>query len=447
MSKKLVILGGGESGIGSAVLGVKQGFEVFVSDAGTIAHEVQKELNELGVSFEEGGHDLDVILKASLVMKSPGIPDHIDLIQQIRSSKIKIVSEIEFASQYTDATLIGITGSNGKTTTATIIYEILKSENIDVDIAGNIGVSFASKVAASNTKNYVLELSSFQLDGIIDLNPHIAIMTNLSPDHLDRYNNSFENYINSKFNIIKNQSEKDYFIYDLEDVKIVEFIKNNNHKIKSNLLPFSTTKTKDSVTYLEDKNIISIINKNKIIMPTNNFPLIGTHNLKNAMAATTVANLLKIRKETIRKSLEHFQAVEHRLEHVLKINKVNYINDSKATNVNAAYYALDSMQSSTVWIVGGIDKGNKYEELFSLVNEKVKAIICLGKDNKKIFENFENLVEYITEVKSMSEAVKEAYTIAKSNDNVLLSPACASFDLFKNYEDRGEQFKAEVRKL
>jgi UDP-N-acetylmuramoylalanine--D-glutamate ligase len=272
-------------------------------------------------------------------------------------------------------------------------------------------------------------------------------MTNLSPDHLDRYNNSFENYINSKFNIIKNQSEKDYFIYDLEDVKIVEFIKNNIHKIKSNLLPFSTTKTIDSVTYLEDKNIISIINKNKIIMPTNNFPLIGTHNLKNAMAATTVANLLKIRKETIRKSLEHFQAVEHRLEHVLKINKVNYINDSKATNVNAAYYALDSMQSSTIWIVGGIDKGNKYEELFSLVNEKVKAIICLGKDNKKIFENFENLVEYITEVKSMSEAVKEAYSIAKSNDSVLLSPACASFDLFKNYEDRGEQFKAEVRKL
>ncbi|MDC1321041.1 UDP-N-acetylmuramoyl-L-alanine--D-glutamate ligase [Flavobacteriaceae bacterium] len=443
----ILVLGSGESGVGSALLAKSKGLSVFVSESNTIEKKYKELLLNNDIQFEENGHLEADKLNVDYVIKSPGIPDTAAIIKKFVLKQTQIISEIEFASKFTDATIIGVTGSNGKTTTATIIYEILKSENIDVDIAGNIGVSFASKVAASNTKNYVLELSSFQLDGIIDLNPHIAIMTNLSPDHLDRYNNSFENYINSKFNIIKNQSEKDYFIYDLEDVKIVEFIKNNNHKIKSNLLPFSTTKTKDSVTYLEDKNIISIINKNKIIMPTNNFPLIGTHNLKNAMAATTVANLLKIRKETIRKSLEHFQAVEHRLEHVLKINKVNYINDSKATNVNAAYYALDSMQSSTVWIVGGIDKGNKYEELFSLVNEKVKAIICLGKDNKKIFENFENLVEYITEVKSMSEAVKEAYTIAKSNDNVLLSPACASFDLFKNYEDRGEQFKAEVRKL
>ena len=443
----ILVLGSGESGVGSALLAKSKGLSVFVSESNMIEKKYKELLLNNDIQFEENGHLEADKLNIDYVIKSPGIPDTAAIIKKFVLKQTQIISEIEFASKFTDATIIGVTGSNGKTTTATIIYEILKSENIDVDIAGNIGVSFASKVAASNTKNYVLELSSFQLDGIIDLNPHIAIMTNLSPDHLDRYNNSFENYINSKFNIIKNQSEKDYFIYDLEDVKIVEFIKNNNHKIKSNLLPFSTTKTKDSVTYLEDKNIISIINKNKIIMPTNNFPLIGTHNLKNAMAATTVANLLKIRKETIRKSLEHFQAVEHRLEHVLKINKVNYINDSKATNVNAAYYALDSMQSSTVWIVGGIDKGNKYEELFSLVNEKVKAIICLGKDNKKIFENFENLVEYITEVKSMSEAVKEAYTIAKSNDNVLLSPACASFDLFKNYEDRGEQFKAEVRKL
>jgi len=443
----ILVLGSGESGVGSALLAKSKGLTVFVSESNMIEKKYKELLLKNDIQFEENGHLEADKLNVDYVIKSPGIPDTAAIIKKFVLKQTQIISEIEFASKFTDATIIGVTGSNGKTTTATIIYEILKSENIDVDIAGNIGVSFASRVAASNTKNYVLELSSFQLDGIIDLNPHIAIMTNLSPDHLDRYNNSFENYINSKFNIIKNQSEKDYFIYDLEDVKIVEFIKNNNHKIKSNLLPFSTTKTKDSVTYLEDKNIISIINKNKIIMPTNNFPLIGTHNLKNAMAATTVANLLKIRKETIRKSLEHFQAVEHRLEHVLKINKVNYINDSKATNVNAAYYALDSMQSSTVWIVGGIDKGNKYEELFSLVNEKVKAIICLGKDNKKIFENFENLVEYITEVKSMSEAVKEAYTIAKSNDNVLLSPACASFDLFKNYEDRGEQFKAEVRKL
>ena len=443
----ILVLGSGESGVGSALLAKSKGLSVFVSDSSLIEKNYKELLLKNDIQFEENGHEQANKLNVDYVIKSPGIPNTAAIIKQLIHKQIQIISEIEFASKFTDATIIGVTGSNGKTTTTTIIYEILKSENTDVDIAGNIGVSFASKVAASNTKNYVLELSSFQLDGIIDFNPHIAIMTNLSPDHLDRYNNSFENYIKSKFNIIKNQSEKDYFIYDLEDVKIVEFIKNNIHKIKSNLLPFSTTKTIDSVTYLEDKNIISIINKNKIIMPTNNFPLIGTHNLKNAMAATTVANLLKIRKETIRKSLEHFQAVEHRLEHVLKINKVNYINDSKATNVNAAYYALDSMQSSTIWIVGGIDKGNKYEELFSLVNEKVKAIICLGKDNKKIFENFENLVEYITEVKSMSEAVKEAYSIAKSNDCVLLSPACASFDLFKNYEDRGEQFKAEVRKL
>ena len=443
----ILVLGSGESGVGSALLAKSKGLSVFVSDSSLIEKKYKELLFKNDIQFEENGHEQANKLNVDYVIKSPGIPDTATIIKQLTNNQTQIISEIEFASKFTDANIIGVTGSNGKTTTTTIIYEILKSENIDVDIAGNIGVSFASKVAASNTKNYVLELSSFQLDGIIDFNPHIAIMTNLSPDHLDRYNNSFENYINSKFNIIKNQSEKDYFIYDLDDVKIVQFIKNNIHKIKSNLLPFSTIKTTDSVTYLEDKNIISIINKNKIIMPTNNFPLIGTHNLKNAMAATTVANLLKIRKETIRKSLEHFQAVEHRLEHVLKINKVNYINDSKATNVNAAYYALDSMQSSTVWIVGGIDKGNKYEELFSLVNEKVKAIICLGKDNKKIFENFENLVEYITEVKSMSEAVKEAYSIAKSNDSVLLSPACASFDLFKNYEDRGEQFKAEVRKL
>ena len=443
----ILVLGSGESGVGSALLAKSKGLSVFVSDSSLIEKNYKELLLKNDIQFEENGHEQANKLNVDYVIKSPGIPETAAIIKQLTNKQIQIISEIEFASKFTDATIIGVTGSNGKTTTTTMIYEILKSENADVDIAGNIGISFASKVAASNTKNYVLELSSFQLDGIIDFNPHIAIMTNLSPDHLDRYNNSFENYINSKFNILKNQSEKDYFIYDLEDVNIVEFIKNNIHKIKSNLLPFSTTKTIDSVTYLEDKNIISIINKNKIIMPTNNFPLIGTHNLKNAMAATTVANLLKIRKETIRKSLEHFQAVEHRLEHVLKINKVNYINDSKATNVNAAYYALDSMQSSTVWIVGGIDKGNKYEELFTLVNEKVKAIICLGKDNNKIFENFENLVEYIIEVKSMSEAVKEAYSIAKSNDNVLLSPACASFDLFKNYEDRGEQFKAEVRKL
>jgi UDP-N-acetylmuramoylalanine--D-glutamate ligase len=443
----ILVLGSGESGVGSALLAKSKGLPVFVSDSSLIKKVYKELLIKNEINFEEKGHLHATTLVVDYVIKSPGIPDSSEIVQQLINKNIQVISEIEFAYKFIDAKIIGVTGSNGKTTTSSLIYEILINADFDVDIAGNIGTSFATKINDKQKKNYVLELSSFQLDGIVKFNPHIAVMTSLSPDHLDRYEDNYENYINSKFNIIKNQTATDYFIYDSEDLQIIKFIKNNSEKIKSTLLPFSISKTKESVTYIEDKNIISIINKKKLIMPTNNFPLIGTHNLKNAMAATTVANLLKIRKDTIRKSLEHFQAVEHRLEHVLKINKVNYINDSKATNVNAAYYALDSMESSTVWIVGGIDKGNKYEELFSLVNEKVKAIICLGKDNKKIIENFENLVEYITEVKTMSEAVKEAYAIAKSNDSVLLSPACASFDLFENYEDRGRQFKAEVRKL
>ena len=443
----ILVLGSGESGVGSALLAKSKGLPVFVSDSNLIKKVYKELLIKNEINFEEKGHLHATTLVVDYVIKSPGIPDSSEIVQELINKNIQVISEIEFAYKFIDAKIIGVTGSNGKTTTSSLIYEILINADFDVDIAGNIGTSFATKINDKQKKNYVLELSSFQLDGIVKFNPHIAVMTSLSPDHLDRYEDNYENYINSKFNIIKNQTAADYFIYDSEDLQIIKFIKNNSEKIKSTLLPFSISKTHESVTYIEDKNIISIINKKKLIMPTNNFPLIGTHNLKNAMAATTVANLLKIRKDTIRKSLEHFQAVEHRLEHVLKINKVNYINDSKATNVNAAYYALDSMESSTVWIVGGIDKGNKYEELFSLVNEKVKAIICLGKDNKKIIENFENLVEYITEVKTMSEAVKEAYAIAKSNDSVLLSPACASFDLFENYEDRGRQFKAEVRKL
>jgi UDP-N-acetylmuramoylalanine--D-glutamate ligase len=443
----ILVLGSGESGVGSALLAKSKGLPVFVSDSSLIKKVYKELLIKNEINFEEKGHLHATTLDIDYVIKSPGIPDSSEIVQQLINKNIQVISEIEFAYKFINAKIIGVTGSNGKTTTSSLIYEILINAEFDVDIAGNIGTSFATKINDKQKKNYVLELSSFQLDGIVKFNPHIAVMTSLSPDHLDRYEDNYENYINSKFNIIKNQTAADYFIYDSEDLQIIKFIKNNSEKIKSTLLPFSISKTHESVTYIEDKNIISIINKKKLIMPTNNFPLIGTHNLKNAMAATTVANLLKIRKDTIRKSLEHFQAVEHRLEHVLKINKVNYINDSKATNVNAAYYALDSMESSTVWIVGGIDKGNKYEELFSLVNEKVKAIICLGKDNKKIIENFENLVEYITEVKTMSEAVKEAYAIAKSNDSVLLSPACASFDLFENYEDRGRQFKAEVRKL
>ncbi|MCH1547380.1 MAG: UDP-N-acetylmuramoyl-L-alanine--D-glutamate ligase [Flavobacteriaceae bacterium] len=444
----ILILGSGESGVGSALLAKSKGLDVLISDSGTIKKVFKNILLKNNIDFEENGHQRALSLNFNLVVKSPGISDSNPVVINLIKKNIPVISEIEFAFGFTNSNIIGITGSNGKTTVSSLIFDILKRSEMDVDLVGNIGKSFASSVSFSpDRKNFIIEISSFQLDGIKKFNPHIAVLLNLSADHLDRYNNNYDNYINSKFRIVMNQTSSDYFIYDNDDKEIIKFINNNSKKIKSIHLPFSLSSNNETVTHLENKNIISIINKKKIIMPINNFQLKGQHNLKNAMAATTVAHLLKIRKETIRKSLEHFQAVEHRLEHVLKINKVNYINDSKATNVNATYFALDSMESSTIWIVGGVDKGNEYEELFSLVNEKVKAIICLGKNNSKILNCFENVVEYITEAKSMQEAVNIAYNIAKEKDNVLLSPACASFDLFDNYEDRGRQFKSEVRKL
>ena len=444
----ILILGSGESGVGSALLAKSKGLDVLISDSGTIKKVFKNILLKNNIDFEENGHQRALSLNFNLIVKSPGISDSNPVVINLIKKNIPIISEIEFAFGFTNSNIIGITGSNGKTTVSSLIFDILKRSEMDVDLVGNIGKSFASSVSFSpDRKNFVIEISSFQLDGIKKFNPHIAVLLNLSADHLDRYNNNYDNYINSKFRIVMNQTSSDYFIYDNDDKEIIKFINNNSKKIKSIHLPFSLSSNNETVTHIENKNIISIINKKKIIMPINNFQLKGQHNLKNAMAATTVAHLLKIRKETIRKSLEHFQAVEHRLEHVLKINKVNYINDSKATNVNATYFALDSMESSTIWIVGGVDKGNEYEELFSLVNEKVKAIICLGKNNSKILNCFENVVEYITEAKSMQEAVNIAYNIAKEKDNVLLSPACASFDLFDNYEDRGRQFKSEVRKL
>ena len=444
----ILILGSGESGVGSALLAKSKGLDVLISDSGTIKKVFKNILLKNNIDFEENGHQRALSLNFNLVVKSPGISDSNTVVINLIKKNIPVISEIEFAFGFTNSNIIGITGSNGKTTVSSLIFDILKRSEMDVDLVGNIGKSFASSVSFSpDRKNFIIEISSFQLDGIKKFNPHIAVLLNLSADHLDRYNNDYDNYINSKFRIVMNQTSSDYFIYDNDDKEIIKFINNNSKKIKSIHLPFSLSSNNETVTHLENKNIISIINKKKIIMPINNFQLKGQHNLKNAMAATTVAHLLKIRKETIRKSLEHFQAVEHRLEHVLKINKVNYINDSKATNVNATYFALDSMESSTIWIVGGVDKGNEYEELFSLVNEKVKAIICLGKNNSKILNCFENVVEYITEAKSMQEAVNIAYNIAKEKDNVLLSPACASFDLFDNYEDRGRQFKSEVRKL
>ena len=442
--QRLVILGGGESGVGTALLGKAKGFEVFVSDKNKIKEKYKDVLIHHEIEWEEETHTESKILNANLVMKSPGIPERVPLVKQLREQGVPIVSEIEFAAKFTQATLVGITGSNGKTTTATLTHHILKQE-LEVGLAGNIGDSFAKQILEKDFPNYVLEISSFQLDDIVDFKPHIAIITNITPDHLDRYNYEFENYIASKFRIALNQTKEDYLIYDADDSVIVNWLQ--KYPVQSTLLPFSLEKKIENGAYLENKTIKITIDNNLIDMPTKDLALEGNHNIKNAMAASTVAHLLRIRKQTIRESLENFHGVEHRLESVLKINKVQYINDSKATNVNATYYALESMDAPTVWIVGGQDKGNNYQELFPFVNEKVKAIICLGVDNQKLLENFSSMVDVIIETQSMSEAVKIAYKLAESGDNVLLSPACASFDLFENYEDRGRQFKEAVRNL
>ena len=442
--KRLVILGGGESGVGAALLGKEKEYKVFLSDSGKIAQKFIDVLIHNEIEWEDGGHTESKILNADLVVKSPGIPDHVALIKKLHKATISVISEIEFASLFTKATIIGITGSNGKTTTTMMVHYILSQAGLDVAIGGNIGDSFAKQVL-NNNANYVLELSSFQLDGIEKFRPHIAIITNITPDHLDRYDYKFENYIASKFRIAMNQTSEDYLIYDADDEVIVSYI--NTHPIQSTLVPFSLRKKVENGTYLEQNNILIEFNNRDIIMSTTNLALEGKHNIKNAMAASTVAHLLKIRKATIRESLEGFQGAEHRLEQVLTINKVKYVNDSKATNVNAAYYALESMNTPTVWIVGGVDKGNDYSSLFPFINEKVKAIICLGKDNESLFDAFGNMVDVIVETQFMSEAVKIAYKIATPGEAVLLSPACASFDLFENYEDRGQQFKAAVRQL
>ncbi|GAA0873285.1 UDP-N-acetylmuramoyl-L-alanine--D-glutamate ligase [Gangjinia marincola] len=442
--KRLVILGGGESGVGTAVLGKKQGYDVFVSDAGEISAVKKEILTQHEIEFEEAKHSNEQIFSADIVMKSPGIPDSVQLVKELKAKNIPVISEIEFASRYTNATIIGITGSNGKTTTTALTHYILKNE-VNAVMAGNIGDSFAMSVAIESPDYYVLELSSFQLDGIKAFKPHIAVITNITPDHLDRYNNNFEEYIAAKFRITMNQDENDFLIYDGDDPVITDWI--SSHTIKAKQLPFSLTKTIEEGAYVTN-NTININLKNKsFVMPTINLGLQGNHNVKNAMAASTVAKLLDIRKQTIRESMEHFQGVEHRLETVLKINHVQYINDSKATNVNATFYALDSMLSDTVWIVGGVDKGNDYDELLPLVREKVKAIVCLGVDNTKLMNAFSPCVDLMIETQSMSEAVKIAYKIAERGDNVLLSPACASFDLYENYEDRGNQFKQAVRSL
>ncbi len=443
--QRLVVLGGGESGVGTAILGKKKGYDVFVSDFGKIKDNYKEVLTLNKIDFEDEKHTEDLILNADVVMKSPGIPEKAPIVKKLLEKNIPVISEIEFASQFTNAITIGITGSNGKTTTTLLTYHLLKQGGLNVGLAGNIGKSFAWQVAEDKVDVYVLELSSFQLDGIINYKPHIAIITNISPDHLDRYNYDYQLYINSKFRITMNQTEDDYLIYDYEDEAMKDWFENN--KTKAKLLPFSLTNKLEEGSYLENKTIINITNNKQINMSISNLSLDGMHNVKNAMAATTAAQLMNIRKQTIRESLSNFQGVEHRLEKVLKIQNVQYINDSKATNVNATFFALESMETPTVWIVGGVDKGNDYTELISLVNEKVKGIICLGVDNKKIIDTFNNIVDVMVETTSMDEAVKIAQKIAEKGDTVLLSPACASFDLFENYEDRGNKFKNAIRNL
>ncbi|WP_421805925.1 UDP-N-acetylmuramoyl-L-alanine--D-glutamate ligase [Flagellimonas sp.] len=442
---RLVILGGGESGVGTAVLGKRKGFEVFVSDKGEIQEKYKEVLEHFEIEWESGEHTEAKILNADLVMKSPGIPDSVPLVKTLVEKGVPVISEIEFASKYTDATLIGITGSNGKTTTTMLTYHLLKNGRLNVGMAGNIGDSYAKMVAEKDFDHYVLEISSFQLDGIVDFKPHIAMITNITPDHLDRYEYKFENYIASKCRIAMNQDANDYLIYDADDEVIREALK--EHPIQSKLVPFSVKQKLEEGAWLEDKTIKIKLEHKTLEMSEDILALEGQHNVKNTMAASMAAMLVKVRKEAIRDSIQSFQGVPHRLEKVLKINHVEYINDSKATNVNATYYALDGIKKPIVWIVGGVDKGNDYAELMPLVREKVKAIVCLGADNSKLIDAFGNVIDLMVETYSMQEAVKVAYKIAERGDAVLLSPACASFDLFKNYEDRGDQFKNAVKNL
>lgn len=417
----------------------------FLSDSGSIQEKYQKSLAAHEIEYESGKHTEAKILSADIVMKSPGIPDTVGLVVKLKEQGIPVISEIEFAAQFTEATIIGITGSNGKTTTTMLLHHILSKAGFDIGMAGNIGDSFAAQVATVTRKNYVLELSSFQLDGIVDFAPHIAIITNITPDHLDRYDYNFENYIASKFRITKNQTAEDFLIYDADDPVIKNWLETN--KTNAQLVPFSLNeKIENGACVLEDK-IQMKLNKEIITMDISKLAVKGKHNTKNAMASSMAAQLLKARKQVIKESLEDFEGAEHRLEKVLRINGVQYINDSKATNVNATFYALECMEVPTVWILGGVDKGNDYLDLMPLVREKVKAIVCLGVDNSKIIQSFDGVVDTIVETRGAEEAVKVAYKLAQKGDAVLLSPACASFDLFESYEDRGRQFKDAVSHL
>jgi len=446
MKDRIVIIGGGESGVGAAYLANKKGYEVFLSDYKKIEEKYRNILLKNEIDFEEGGHSLEKFYKANEIIKSPGISEESELILKIKSKKIPIVSEIEFAFRFTSSIIISVTGSNGKTKTSSLIYHILKKSGLNVGLAGNIGNSFSFLIAENEFDYVVLELSSFQLDNINHFNSFISVLTNISPDHLERYDYNFENYVDSKFKIVSNHAKENYFVFNSDDKKINSELK--TRKIKSTKISFSTTDNESSNKgFIKNQTININVNNNNLMIPIENLSLKGNHNIQNSMAAATVAKILNISDNNIRESLGNFKSIEHRLEHVLTIQKVKYVNDSKATNVNAVYYALDSMKSSTVWIVGGVDKGNNYEELLPLVREKVKAIICIGIDNSKIIQSFSPFVEKIIECSKMSDAVKNAYRMADPKDTVLLSPACSSFDLYKNFEDRGTQFKNAVRKL
>jgi len=443
--KRLVILGGGESGVGTAILGKQKGWEVFLSDKGSLKPHYRETLNKEGIQWEEGTHTEEKILSADVIMKSPGIPDKAPIIKKAHEKGIAVISEIEFASQYTDSLIVGITGSNGKTTTTLLTHHIFKEAGLQVGLGGNIGYSFAELVATENPPYYVLEISSFQLDGIEHFAPHIAVLLNITPDHLDRYDYKFENYINSKFRIAMNQTENDYLIYDADDEVITQWL--STHTIKSKLIPFSIEKELPQGAFLKDNKIYIMLENQTTEIDVEEISLRGKHNIKNTMAASVAARLVNIRNNSLRESLKGFKGAPHRLEEVKVVEGVTYVNDSKATNVNSVYYALDTIKTPIVWIVGGQDKGNDYNSLLPYIHEKVRAIVCLGVDNTPIIQSFYNTIDTLVETRSMDEAVKLAQSFAQEGDTVLLSPACASFDLFKNYEERGDLFKAAVQKL
>ncbi len=443
--KRIVILGAGESGAGAAVLAKKQGFDVFVSDFGEIKDHYKQLLDNHHIPWEEKQHSEKLILNAGEVIKSPGIPDKAPIVKKLIEKKIPVISEIEFAGRYTDAKMICITGSNGKTTTTMLIYHILKDAGLNAGLAGNVGESLALQVAEKDFDYYVLELSSFQLDGMKEFKADIAILLNITPDHLDRYDYEFQKYIDSKFKIIQNQTSKDSFIFWNDDPVIQQELK--KRKIQSTLYPFSLEREEKTKAFIENNLLIINTLNNLFTMPSAELSLQGIHNTYNSMAAGLAASIVNVRKENIRQSLQDFQGVEHRLEYVATVKDVKYINDSKATNVNSCWYALQSMRTQVVLILGGTDKGNDYSEIEELVKEKVTGLIFLGVDNEKLHQFFDGKVEKIVDVQSMEECVKEAYKMANPGQTVLLSPCCASFDLFKNYEDRGKQFKACVRNL